>query len=53
MPRLINLPTGTVVDVSPELAATLGPSFTPFEPVDEPADENPDTDTPESENSDE
>ena len=44
MPRLINLSTGTVVDVSPELAATLGPGFTPFEPVDETADETTDLD---------
>ena len=40
MPRLINLSTGDVVDVSPELAATLGPGWTP-EPVDEPADDTP------------
>ena len=48
MPRLINLSTGDVVDVSHELAATLGPGWTP-EPVDEPADVNPNPTTPDNE----
>lgn len=48
MPRLIHLPTGDVVDVSPELAATLGPGWTP-ESVDEPADVNPNPTTPDNE----